>query len=862
MRNCTTRLPPIKGGRRSSDWRLRHFAVCALALTALAVSSIPADAQPQCPALVLNGPTSYAMASHTVYPDSSALVNFTLEAWIFPTASSASMIIMTDDAYDLSFVNSGGSLGVRMVFYNQTNSTVSQTRFGGVPLNQWTHVAVTYNAATKQSVMYLNGAGGSPLAVSHTSFGVFGNNFGVGAFGSSSSFFRGFIDDVRISKSVRYTSNFSPPASITADGNTRAIYTFSEAPSATSFADSSGNGHTLSAGGGAQAGNSPTATCGPVISPQPGSQTIVPGDAALLSVGTLGPVASTFQWYGGASGDTSNPIAGATSVTYLTPALASTTQYWVNVSNVNGSIASSTATITVLAAGAAFAVNSTADAVDASPGDGTCAAAGGACTLRAAIQESNALSATSHVITLPAGTFTMTISGRDESAGATGDFNVRSFVRIVGAGAALTIIDGAGLDRVFQTTPTSGLSLADLTIQNGNPGSALGGGILSGGGASLTLTRVTVKSNTTSLSGGGVAAITSKAVLVTDATITQNSSGSGGGLYLNSVTAMIRRTAVAGNTATSSGGGVYAFASILNMAGDAVTANTSTFSGGGVYLTSSSAPQVVSIANTTISGNSTTFSGGALYVTGGNIVALINNTMASNASGFDGAVTVFGQTQVRNTIISGNTGTASANCSVQGTGVLTNLGNNLEFPGTVCGFSLPSDRRADPLLGSLGSNGGPTQTRAIPTGSPAFDAGADAACSAGPVSGVDQRGSIRPKGAHCDMGAYEASLPFTDDPIVAGSTLIKGVHISELRSRIDSIRASRQLPQFTWTDSPVVAGLMTRAVHIVELREALRQAYVAAGVPPPGYTDSGLSAGTPIKAVHLNELRAAVQGIE
>jgi hypothetical protein len=38
-----------------------------------------------------------------------------------------------------------------------------------------------------------------------------------------------------------------------------------------------------------------------------------------------------------------------------------------------------------------FTVDSTVEAVDAVPGDGACADACGACTLRAAIQETNAL---------------------------------------------------------------------------------------------------------------------------------------------------------------------------------------------------------------------------------------------------------------------------------------------------------------------------------------------------------------------------------------------------------------------------------------------------------------------------------------
>ena len=51
----------------------------------------------------------------------------------------------------------------------------------------------------------------------------------------------------------------------------------------------------------------------------------------------------------------------------------------------------------------AFVVDSTIDAVEAAPGDGVCATAAGECTLRAAIQETNALPGADKV-TLPIGT--------------------------------------------------------------------------------------------------------------------------------------------------------------------------------------------------------------------------------------------------------------------------------------------------------------------------------------------------------------------------------------------------------------------------------------------------------------------------
>ena len=52
---------------------------------------------------------------------------------------------------------------------------------------------------------------------------------------------------------------------------------------------------------------------------------------------------------------------------------------------------------------ATLVVNSTADAVDANPGDDVCADGAGNCTLRAAIMEANAL-AGPNIIILPTGT--------------------------------------------------------------------------------------------------------------------------------------------------------------------------------------------------------------------------------------------------------------------------------------------------------------------------------------------------------------------------------------------------------------------------------------------------------------------------
>ena len=106
--------------------------------------------------------------------------------------------------------------------------------------------------------------------------------------------------------------------------------------------------------------------------------------------------------------------------------------------------------------------------------------------------------------------------------------------------------------------------------------------------------------------------------------------------------------------------------------------------------------------------------------------------------------------------------------------------------------------------------------------------------------------------------------PFTDHPIVPGVTPVRAVHFTELRTRIDGLRAEAELPRFAWTDPTLTAGA-TRCgwVHLLELREALAAAYLAAGRPVPVWTDAAPRAGTtPIRAAHLNELRAAVRALE
>jgi hypothetical protein len=108
--------------------------------------------------------------------------------------------------------------------------------------------------------------------------------------------------------------------------------------------------------------------------------------------------------------------------------------------------------------------------------------------------------------------------------------------------------------------------------------------------------------------------------------------------------------------------------------------------------------------------------------------------------------------------------------------------------------------------------------------------------------------------------ALTVSQSFTDDPLQAGVTAAKAVHITELRTRINAVRAAHGLGAYSWSESTLTPGTTAvRAAHVTELRTALQAAYAAAGQTAPTYTDPTLTAGaTGVKAIHIAELRAAV----
>lgn len=111
--------------------------------------------------------------------------------------------------------------------------------------------------------------------------------------------------------------------------------------------------------------------------------------------------------------------------------------------------------------------------------------------------------------------------------------------------------------------------------------------------------------------------------------------------------------------------------------------------------------------------------------------------------------------------------------------------------------------------------------------------------------------------AYLPTSVADVTYTFTDNPLVAGVTVVRAVHVTEIRNAIDSMRARAGLPKVAWTD-PVLAGGLIKATHVSQMRAALSEALLALGYGAPSFTGDVLASG-PVKALDLQELRNAVR---
>lgn len=378
-----------------------------------------------------------------------------------------------------------------------------------------------------------------------------------------------------------------------------------------------------------------------------------------------------------------------------------------------------------------FIVDYEGDEPDVLQGDGVCETATGGCSLRAAVQESNAtlLLTTNplthtNVIILPPGHYkfiepplipTVVAEGTSDA----GMLSVLGSTNIRGAGARKTILDGNGIDRVFGVGPNAILTISDLTVTGGSAS-----GIFNQG--QLTVTRCTITRNTSGY-GGGIFNTPSSSAIIDSSTISHNTAESeGGGIRFDAAGLVINST-ISNNR-------------ILEDCCSDSTGDGGTQGEGGGIDARGGGP--VTIINSTIVNNHAVIGGGGVNI-------------ATSYQGDPGGVfdaigsEVFGRPiELINTIIAGNTSTRGpANCK-NTIAAIHSMGGNISDDDS-CKLDFSNDRiETNPDLGELANNGGPTDTHAPYARSPAHDNGLADRCPA-----QDQRGQQRE--FSCDSGAVQ-----------------------------------------------------------------------------------------------------------
>ncbi len=102
------------------------------------------------------------------------------------------------------------------------------------------------------------------------------------------------------------------------------------------------------------------------------------------------------------------------------------------------------------------------------------------------------------------------------------------------------------------------------------------------------------------------------------------------------------------------------------------------------------------------------------------------------------------------------------------------------------------------------------------------------------------------------------TIDFVDNGMLRGVTIIKAVHILQLRQAVNLVRASVALPAVSFTD-PGLAGTVIKAVHITQLRTALTEARMALALSDVYADDPLVPGSTVVDTTHILDLRDRVQ---
>ena len=477
---------------------------------------------------------------------------------------------------------------------------------------------------------------------------------------------------------------------------------------------------------------------------------------------------------------------------------------------------------------------------------------------------------------------TLTISGPGPTnlSISGGDLVPTLVVQPIATSAAITLtISGLTIERGSSALGGGIANVGTLTLNNCRVtsnntsifGNIVGGGIANLG--TLTLNNTVVGFNGATSGGGiyniGTLTLNGSTVVTNSAFASFPSAATGGGIYnAGSGTLKLNNSTIENNTVSTTDEygvrleGVGYGGGIVNEQQGTVTVTNSTVSnnrGGGdldccaLYGAGILNLGAVSLLNSTVAGNHTP-GDGTLGGNGGGIanfgtLSISNSTIADNSTNLPGFCDDFcvqsgagagiyngspANITVKNSILANNHGgNCLQNLPLAGSS-RTSLGHNLSDDAFCTGFFTDSsDSNFTPagLDTGLQNNGGPTQTIALGSTSPAVNAilATDCTDTTGAAIKTDQRGVTRPQVTGCDIGAYEffqsrlltqavATYQIVDAVLAlsVSSDTQQGL-VAPLQSAIGSINSAKTIPAvnqlgafINQTNGLVLGGVLTQ----------------------------------------------------
>ncbi len=379
-------------------------------------------------------------------------------------------------------------------------------------------------------------------------------------------------------------------------------------------------------------------------------------------------------------------------------------------------------------------------------------------------------------------------------------------------------LDAIQVGAVFQT---ANLTVDGATISNNSALTGLGGGVGNAGNGTVTIADSSILNNTSGATGGGFSDENAQGTLVVQNSLFQGNSAvdQGGGIFVASPTTTISNSELVGNSSATSGGAIAATGTTISITSSEIDNNASGGAGGAVFATGTT----LTVLDSTVADNTAAANGGGFEIettgtgmgasaitnstitanrsvnaNGGNIgggidfgnggtfsgsFSLLNDTINANFAFSGGGIAMAsgGNVNIQNTIIAGNQVENAGPDYVTTNGThFTSLGGNLI--GNNAGdttFAQTTDQSGtpttplDPLLGTLGNNGGPIvgltggtftlESEALLSGSPATNKGVKTGAPT-----TDERGFNRPAtpGGNVSVGAFETQPTPPPPPVV------------------------------------------------------------------------------------------------